>query len=111
MLATVVGSANAKRVLFSGDYFDAEEAVNLKLLDEIVEDPMAASLAFASHIAERAPLSVRGAKIAINAISANKIDDVRAGYEALREQAADSFDYNEGREAFMEKRKPVFKGE
>jgi enoyl-CoA hydratase/carnithine racemase len=111
MLATVVGASNAKRILFSGDYFEAEEAVELNLLDEIVDDPMAASLAFAAHIAERAPLSVRGAKVAINAISAGKMADVRDGYEDLRALASDSYDYNEGRVAFMEKRKPVFKGE
>jgi enoyl-CoA hydratase/carnithine racemase len=110
MLAEVVGPRNAKRVLYSGDYFDADGAKRLGMLDEIVEDPMAAAVAYASHIAERAPLSVRGAKLAINAIAAGAIADVAKQYEALRAQAADSHDYAEGQKAFMEKRKPSFQG-
>lgn len=111
VLAEVVGAANAKRILFSGDYFDAEDSRRLGLLDEIVEDPLGAALAYASHIAERAPMSVRGAKLAINAIAAGHMGDVAADYEALRSKAADSADYAEGQKAFLEKRKPAFRGE
>ncbi|MEQ9123029.1 MAG: enoyl-CoA hydratase-related protein [Alphaproteobacteria bacterium] len=110
VLTEVVGARNAKRILFSGDYFDAEESRRLGLLDEIVEDPMAAAIAYASHVAERAPLSVRGAKTAINAIASGHMADIAADYEALRARAADSADYAEGQRAFMEKRKPVFRG-
>ena len=111
VLANVVGAANAKRILFSGDYFDADASVGLGLLDEIVEDPMEKSLAFASHMASRAPMSVKGAKLAINAIAAGEMNNVSKEYEALRARAADSRDYAEGRAAFMEKRQPVFQGE
>lgn len=110
VLAEVVGAKNAKRILFSGDYFDAEASVGLGLLDDIVDDPLAAALAYASHIAERAPMSVMGAKLAINAIAAGDPASVRDEYEALRGRAADSKDYAEGQRAFMEKRKPVFEG-
>lgn len=110
MLANVVGPANAKRILFSGDYFDAQASHRLGLLDQMMEDPLKAAIAYGSHIAERAPMSVMGAKIAINAVVAGEIENVTAEYEALRAAAADSSDYAEGRQAFMEKRKPVFQG-
>ena len=110
ILAEVVGAANAKRILFSGDYFDAPAAQKLGLLDEIVDDPFAAAIAYCGHIAERAPLSVRGAKFAINAITTGRAEMVTGEYEALRARAADSADYGEGQKAFMEKRKPVFRG-
>lgn len=111
VLAEVVGTANAKRILFSGDYFDAEASMRLGLLDEIVEDPLGAAISYASHIAERAPMSVIGAKMAITAIAAGRMDTIADEYEALRAKAADSNDYAEGQRAFLEKRRPEFRGE
>ena len=111
VLSEVVGAKNAKRILFSGDYFDAEGSVQLGLLDEVVEDPLQSAIEYASHIAERAPMSVRGAKLAINAIASGNMESVQDEYERLRDTAADSADYAEGQRAFLEKRKPNFRGE
>ena len=110
VLSEVVGAKNAKRILFSGDYFDAEGSVRLGLLDEIVDDPLQSAIDYASHIAERAPMSVKGAKLAINAIASGAMENVHDEYELLRDRAADSLDYAEGQRAFLEKRKPRFQG-
>ena len=109
-LLALAGLANAKRVLYSGERFDAARAQAMGLVDEVCDDAMAAAVAFAKNLAGNAPLSIAGAKFMLNGLAmGNGALDVSAA-ERLIDQASDSEDFREGRRAFAEKRPPQFRG-
>lgn len=108
-LVAAVGPAWAKRILFTGDILDAPAALRIGLVDEIhPADELAGQVAgLAARIAERAPVSVRGAKYLIGRITAGQDEEddaVRARYDA----AVASPEYAEGVAAFLAKRPPRF---
>jgi enoyl-CoA hydratase/carnithine racemase len=109
-LLALAGLANAKRVLYSGERFDAARAQAMGLVDEVCDDAMAAAVAFAENLAANAPLSIAGAKFMLNGLAmGDGALDVSAA-ELLIDQASDSEDFREGRRAFAEKRPPQFRG-
>ncbi|MEE8280514.1 MAG: enoyl-CoA hydratase-related protein, partial [Alphaproteobacteria bacterium] len=65
---------------------------------------------YAADIVANAPLTIKTAKAAIDAIAKDPADRDLAKIEAMTKACFDSADYAEGRKAFMEKRKPVFTG-
>lgn len=110
-ILSVLGPAQVKDVIFTGRRFGAAEAQAFGLVSRLASpealDETARTLA--EEIAANAPLTMLAAKRAIDAHS--RI--APAEMEALREMADACFrseDYAEGRAAFAEKRKPVFRG-
>lgn len=111
LLMRTVGLPRAKLVLYSGDIFPVERCREMGLVDEVCPDgALAGALALARHLAERAPLSQRGAKITLEAIARNEVAARQAEILAAQQRAADSEDYREATQSFIEKRPPVFTG-
>ena len=111
LLLRTVGLPRAKLVLYSGDIFPAERCREMGLLDEVcAEGALAGAFALARDLAERAPLSQRGAKITLEAIARNEVATRHAEIMAAQQRAADSEDYREATQSFIEKRPPVFRG-
>jgi enoyl-CoA hydratase/carnithine racemase len=110
-LSALVGIANAKRILYSGDRYPAEQAKSMGLIDEIHDDARLAAEQFVERLAVNAPLSIAGAKFMLNGLSmgAGALD--LAAAQRLIDAASDSEDFREGRRAFAEKRPPRFRGE
>jgi enoyl-CoA hydratase/carnithine racemase len=109
LLATV-GIANAKRMLYSAERYDAVRSKSMGLVDEIADDAIAAAVAHAGTLANNAPLSIAGAKFMLNGLSLGDGALDVAAAQRMIDLAADSEDFREGRRAFSEKRTPRFRG-
>ncbi len=111
-LVETVGHANAREIFFTGRRYTAAEAFSIGLVHRSV--PAAELEAFvrktAEGMAENAPLTLAASKILIEEfVRPSGEPDLAKGLAAI-ERCALSEDYQEGRKAFMEKRKPRFRG-
>ena len=112
-LTEIVGTTNAKRILFLAGRFDAVEALRLAFIDEIATEGglEAAISVWADKIAANAPLSLAAVKFAMElAVWGDDQTDPEA-YGVLERACAQSRDYAEGLRAFAEKRQPRFLGQ
>jgi enoyl-CoA hydratase len=111
-LVKLVGLARAKRLVMTGEMIEAPAALSVGLVDEVVapEALMEYSLAFARKLAAKAPLALGVAKLVINAC-ANVDPDTGRHFERLGQSVLKTTDdHVEGARAFLEKRKPNFRG-
>lgn len=109
-LVTTVGASAAKELIFTARRVKAEEALRLGLVNRIAADIEAETAALCAEIAEGAPFTITHAKRAIDFLSDRPGHEDDAEVAWLGQRCFDSEDYAEGRKAFAEKRKPVFRG-
>jgi enoyl-CoA hydratase/carnithine racemase len=111
-LPRAVGPRRAKELILTGRPFSAEQALEWGVLNQVCEPGalMDAVMATARTIAENAPLSVRQAK---KSIQEGLQTDLRSGLRIEIEaynHLVPTEDRREGIRAFVEKRRPIFKG-
>jgi enoyl-CoA hydratase/carnithine racemase len=110
-LTWLVGPARARDVILTGRRLSAAEAEAWGVVARVVEPGEAseAAVALAERIAEGAPLGIRQAKAAIRGAH-RALATVLAEEDALYEVVLRSEDRVEGFRAFVEKRRPRFRG-
>lgn len=109
-----VGWTHAKEMFFTGRRYNALKLKEMGMLDYLVprEDLETFTLDFAKEISDNAPLAIKGMKKIFNLIAESEQLGGQATKEATDwvETAFKSNDLKEGQTAFLEKRKPLFKG-
>jgi len=109
----IIGEGHARELAFTGKDLDAERALRIGLVNEIYPDRdscLAAARAMAGEIAEAAPLAVQGAKQVMNYCRDKSIRDGLDYVAARNSLLLKSADVFEAAAAFIQKRKPEFKG-
>ncbi len=106
-LAALAGQGVARTMLLAADTVSGADALRLGLAQK--EGDTAVALAWADEIAAKAPLTIAGHKLMLNAL--DPVLPVDPAITAAFDRAWASADLVEGKAAFAERRTPVFRGE
>ena len=111
-LPRLVGAMKAKELLFTGDTIDANEALRIGLVNKVVEPEklMEEAEKLAAKIASKSSVQHRFIKELVNKGTQMSLASACAMEVQYFSKCFSTEDQKEGMSAFLEKRKPVFKG-
>src|ERR1700756_3782265 len=111
-LVSLVGPSWARLIMYTGMRIDSKEALRIGLVDRVIptNELWGATMEIARTISENAPLAIKAAKITIAQVLKDPAERDMAAIKQIGIDCMDSEDFREGRQAFMEKRKPKFTG-
>jgi 2-(1,2-epoxy-1,2-dihydrophenyl)acetyl-CoA isomerase len=112
-LPRIIGSQKAMALFMTGDKISGEQADQLNMIYKAVEDELfdAEVNTFSQSIALMPTRALGLTKKAVNESYRNTLTEQLALEETLQKEAGLTYDFREGVNSFLEKRKPVFKGE
>ncbi len=111
-LVSLVGPSWARLIMYTGMRIDSAEALRIGLVDRVIPtgELWGETMEIARTISGNAPLAIKAAKITIAQVLKDPADRDMDAIKQIGIDCMDSEDFREGRRAFMEKRKPQFKG-
>jgi 2-(1,2-epoxy-1,2-dihydrophenyl)acetyl-CoA isomerase len=111
-LPRLIGFQRASALMMTGDKVSAQEALQMGMIYKVFPDDVFADevLKLATQLAAMPTFALGKIKAALNESMTNDLATQLAVEESYQIEAGNSEDYKEGVTAFMEKRKPVFKG-
>lgn len=111
-LASIVGPSYTAEIFFTGRQFTAQEALQMGLVNRLVAAAELESytLDYVNAIAVNAPLTIAAVKRSLIELGRDPSERDLAVSQRMVDACFESEDYKEGQAAFMEKRKPQFKG-
>ena len=111
-LTRLVGEGKAMELILTGEIIDAQTALFIGLVNHVVpaDQLEAKTMEIANRIAEKSPIALRLAKEAIKVASRSNLDEGLRREVDLFALSFSSEDKEEGVSAFLEKRKPDFRG-
>ena len=111
-LVSLVGPSWARLIMYTGMKIDSAEALRIGLVERVLPgaELWDATMEIARTISGNAPLAIKAAKITIAEVLKDESRRDMAAIKAIGTACMDSEDFREGRTAFMDKRKPQFKG-
>ena len=112
-LPRIIGMQKTTALMMLGDKVTADEAESLGMIYKAVSDDTfeATALGIAQKLAKMPTKGLGLTKRLLNETFANNLEQQLQREDDLQTEAGNTFDYNEGVNAFLEKRKPNFKGE
>lgn len=112
LLPRLVGWQRAAALMMLGEKVSAEEALHMGMIYKVFPDKKfnETALAIATQLAQKPTAAIGLIKRALNYSFTNDLDKQLAIEEQLQATAGLTEDYKEGVQAFVEKRKAVFKG-
>lgn len=111
-LTHLIGESRAMEMILTGDMIDAETALRFGLVNQVhpADQLEAETMKLADKIAEKAPIALQLCKEAVKFASRSNLDEGLRREVDLFAIVFSTEDKQEGVSAFLEKRKPEFKG-
>ena len=102
-----MGQAKTREILLTARLIEADEALAIGVINDLVDDPLQQALTMADKLKDHSPLLIEASKEGLRRIR-EKLADVNDDDLIIKCYTSD--DFQEGIEAFLGKRKPQWKG-
>lgn len=112
-LPRIIGFQRASALMMLGDKVIADEALQMGMLYKVFADEQLQeeALKIAETLAQMPTKGIGLTKRLLNESLSNNLETQLNREEIIQAEAGQTYDYQEGVKAFLEKRKPIFKGE